>query len=353
MICPQCKTANDDEYIFCVNCGISIGDDPYVTVKLDPRTQRSREPLPETVFVSKAPFNQAPREYPSEGTLDRYQNQPRSRVPLFVGIAFAAIAVVGTIAFFATRPAAEPERAEVLPDHLGLFWQKGGNSALVEIRKLDFANALDGRNAILKDENVPQVVSQPELILYADAAEVPLSDLRFVKLDTLTDDGKVKFLDFQASLVDEKPAMKRIRFEKPLESGRYAFALFSGFVNEGKHRLWPIEVRDSTVSAGQFTQELSLSTKPVEVPSEKPVEEVQIPAGATIAYCTGTDVRLRSKPGTKTKIIGKLAINEKVYVTSYSDIVGGGGVLETWAKIQTERGKQGWVFNAFLDHGKK
>jgi len=257
-------------------------------------------------------------------------------------------------------PGVIDQRAEIFPDHLGLFWRKDPNAALVEVKKLDYTNALDGRNALLKDETLQIVSNQPDLILYADAAEVSLGDLRFVKLDTLTDEGKVKYLDFQASLIDGKPAMKRIKFERPLESGRYAFALFSGFLTEGKHRFWPIEIRDSNAPAGQFTQELSLSIKPTGTPqantntnTNQAAQVVEIPAGATIAYCARTDVRLRRSASLSGKQLDKLAIKQKVYVIRYSENSDlWNGIESNWALVQTEKGKQGWVFNAFLDHGK-
>lgn len=348
MICQQCKTPNDDEYVFCVNCGATIG-----------RAANATGREPETLFVPQTPVVVHRPDLPSQPTVLHIAPPRRSKVPLVLGLAFVLLLLAGVGGFIAYRVQTnQPGTVSVLPDHLGLFWKKPDGSAVVEVKKQETANLLEARDAIAKDSSLPQINSQPELILYADAADIPISDLKFIRLDSISDDGKVKYLDFQAAIVDEKPAMKRIRFAQHLSDGKYAFALVSGFANEGRHRLWPVEVKAGAPNGAAFTQEMVLNLKPVASPTPSPTktpEKTEPPVGATVAYVTRKDVWLRKQPAIQDK--GKLSLlkpRQKVFVIRYSENSDTWeDITSNWALVQTESGKQGWVFNAFLDHGKQ
>lgn len=345
MICPQCQTKNDDEYVFCVNCGATIGN------------PANALPEQETVFANRTPIVIEPPRTSSRPADIPVERPRRSILPWAFGLLVAMLVIGGVGGYFAYKAiSTTPPKVAHLPEHLGLFSTKADGSGLVELKKLESTNVIDSRNSIGADSSLVKTAAQPELILYADASEVPISDLKFVRIDTISDDGKAKYLDFQAAIVDGKPAMKRIRFSQPLSDGKYAFALFSGFANEGKHRFWPLEVKAGARGAA-FTQELSLNLKPASSPTptaSKTPENTGPPVGATVAYLTRTDVWLRKTPALQDK--GKLSLlkpRQKVYVIRYSSNSDTWeGINSNWALVQTENGKQGWVFNAFLDHGK-
>jgi hypothetical protein len=347
MICPQCKTANDDEYVFCVNCGATIG-----------RAAAPVDDVPATIAVPRPTVVVERPDQPSQPTVLHIAPQRRSKLPLILGLGFVLLLVAGVGGFIAYRVLTNrPTTVSVLPDHLGLFWKKPDGSGVVEVKKQETANLIESRDVIAKDSSLPQINAQPELILYADAADIPISDLKFIRLDSISDDGKVKHLDFQAAIVDEKPAMKRIKFAQPLSDGKYAFALVSGFANEGRHRLWPVEVKAGATNGAAFTQELALNLKPVASPTPSPTktpDKAEPPVGATVAYVTRKDVWLRKSPAIQDK--GKLSLlkpRQKVFVIRYSENSDTWEeITSNWALVQTESGKQGWVFNAFLDHGK-
>lgn len=352
MICPQCKTANDDDYVFCINCGATIGDKAN---SLAPQTS-ANDTVPETLVMPHSQVVIERPDLPSQPTILHIKTKSSSKLPIIVG-ALLVLLVIGAVGAYVVYRAVAGSGvvAEKLPEHIGLF-VKRADGEFAEVRRQDVANLLDARDAIVKDAALAQTGAQPEIILYADAADIPVSDLKFVRIQSITNDGKLNFLEFQAAIVDSKPAMKRIRFSGPLADGKYAFALVSGFADEGKHRLWPFEVKAGSQNGAAFTQELVLNLKPTPTPtpapSKTPVSN-EPPTGATVAYLTRTDVWLRRTAALQDK--GKLTLlkpRQKVYVIRYSSNSDTWeGITSNWAFVQTENGKQGWVFNAFLDHG--
>jgi len=358
MICPQCSTQNDDDYVFCVNCGATIGDQ-YKTVKY--QSGELQEPLPPTVYVKEAQYRPQPTPFISEPTLDRYTTPSSSKMPLIVGLIVVVLVFIGGVAFLISRQTtAVVEEVEVFPHYLGVFVKSQKGQPPIEIKKYETGNVSEGRNAMLAEQELPKLASKPEFVLYADSADIPLSSLKLVRLDSITDDGRSKYADYQAAIIDDRPAMKRIMMPQPLASGRYAFVLYSGFFNEGSHRFWPFEITNGDANGLKFEQEITLSVKPSatdvldDLLKDFPDEpDTSIPAGATIAYCSGTDVRMRAEPSTESKILGKLIKGQKVYVLKYHEFTYLDGRNEVWARIQTEKGKQAWVFNSFLDHGQK
>ena len=98
------------------------------------------------------------------------------------------------------------------------------------------------------------------MILYSDAKEIPITDLKLVQLDTIEDDGKLKQIEFQAAPIDEKPQMKRLRFPNGIADGKYSLALFDGHLNDGNHKFWTFQVKDSKKSNNDdIAKEISIS----------------------------------------------------------------------------------------------
>lgn len=358
MNCPQCKTPNEDDYVFCVNCGIPIPSDEYKTARMASPVPTQTEPLPPTVFVKEARY-QHPTPPSIEPNFGVYDGPRRSKAPWIAGLAVIFLAAAGGLAFLILRQTTvEPEPPEVLPEYLGLFVRQPNGTAPVEVKRLEYASVLEARDAMRADIQPQKLDKRPEFLLYADAAEMPLSDLKLIRLDSITDDGRFRYADFQAAIIDEKPAIKRLMLRDALSNGRYAFAQLSGFFNEGRHRFWPFEVTGNSGSGIAFDLEASVALKPADVPVAPAPQEptpVTLPAGATIAYCRNKDVWLRKTPEQDQK--GKILLlkqGQKVYVIKYSENYSvWNGISSNWAFVQTEAGKQGWVFNVFLDHGEK
>ncbi len=285
--------------------------------------------------------------------------------PIVLGIVAFLLAGGGLAAVLLINwPAAQ---SELLPDHLGFFAVNKERKQLVEIRRHDLTNALTGAEDLLKDESVPEIEEMSEILLYAESTDVPVSNLRAVMLDSLKSDGTVKEIDFQASLVEGRPAIKRLRFPSGLPAGRFAFAIFDGFVDDGKHRVWAFQVRNSSRVPGADlarTGKLSLKTsEPASdtnsqpggtilsnvVPVPKP--ENSLPVGARVAFCNATDVRVRRSPSLNARQTGRLNRGQKVFVIEYStNFDNWNGTTANWAFIQTESGKRGWVFTPFIGY---
>lgn len=371
MKCPKCSTVNDDEYVFCVNCGISFNG---------PQTVRS---VPPPTEIFPLDFGQQagsirPREAEFETSIKHppHRESPitgfrgdagRSRRvwPIVLGVCIFLLAGVGLAAvLLINRPTA---KTELLPDHLGLFAANKERNQLVEIRRHDLTNALTGAENLLKDETLPDIEEMPELLLYAESTDVPLSNLRAVMLDSIKADGTVKEIDYQASLVEGKPAIKRLRFPSGLPPGRFAFVLFDGFLDEGNHRLWAFQVRSSSrVPNADMARIAKLSVKSIDpgsntnsqpgssvpanvVPVQKPV--ISLPASARVAFCNATDVLVRRGPSLNARQTGRLNRGQKVFVIEYStNFDNWNGTTANWAFIQTESGKRGWVFTPFIGY---
>ncbi|MBP9663958.1 MAG: zinc ribbon domain-containing protein [Pyrinomonadaceae bacterium] len=230
MICHHCNTQNADDHDFCVSCGQPIN----ATVQ-----------RPANIYQPPGGAGNAP---------------PRSSVLPWVlaGGGLLLILVIGG-GFFA---ASQLMSREVLPTHFGMFVQNDAKDRVDEIRRQDFANAIEGKAALLKDDTLPAIISQPNLVLNADSS-VNVNDLRLVQLDTIKDDGSMQQIDLQVAPVEGKPEMKRLRVPDGLANGKYALAIFDSYINEGKQRFWPFQVRDSAKSDnGSALRAASVPLKP-------------------------------------------------------------------------------------------
>ncbi len=298
------------------------------------------------------------------------------------GLIFAALAVViliilgaigaGGFYFWQQQQNPNPQTAEILPDHLGMFVQTADKTAVNEIKKTDVVNALEEKEKLLSDESLPVFEENSGLILFSDAKEIPVTDLKLVQLDTIENDGNLKQIDFQAVPIEGKTEMKRLRISTGLARGKYAFALFNGFLNEGNHKFWAFQVKDSKkANNNEIAKSASISVKDSkdkeksddkdksknsETPAKQDVPpppkkdtKVPPPSGARVAYCNASNVVLRGSPSLTGKKVGSLSLKQRIYIINYSSNYDEWrGTTANWAYIQTESGARGWVFTPFV-----
>lgn len=86
---------------------------------------------------------------------------------------------------------------------------------------------------------------------------------------------------------------------------------------------------------------------------------VAAPQGLTRLYIVVKDVNLREKPATDGKLVAKLPIFEEVYylnqVTDFTQklSIGTETADEPWVKVRTKKGREGWVYGAYVSYIKK
>ncbi|MCW5961504.1 MAG: SH3 domain-containing protein [Pyrinomonadaceae bacterium] len=362
MICPFCRTENDDEYSFCVSCGKEMLTGGATNINPIPPTQvftpQSNEPPSvETAFLPDAPFQNPYQTSENQAALPKNSR----RGALIAAVTIIALLVVGAAAggLYLWNQSRSVAKKQVLPDHLGFFVQTSDKSSLDEIKMRDVANLLEEKEKFSSDESLTRWTKNGNFILFADAKEVPLTDLKLVSIDSISNEGTLDQLEFQASPVDGEPNMKILRVPAGFANGKYAFALFNGLLDKGNHKIWAFQVKDaSKADNSDSVQKLSLNVSASPTPEESPEpkaeqpkkdQKVPAPVGSTVAFCTGNDVILRSTPSLEGKKVGKLSKGQRIYVLNYSDNYDEWrGNVANWAFIQTESGNRGWVFTPFV-----
>lgn len=382
MICPKCRTTNDDNYVFCVNCGASVTQAGNVEAETIWRAPNSQNLMPPTV----QPQNFTP---PPTANAESFQSIETSFLPagqyggsihnfiptppvehssgankkwfILAGALLVLLLAAGAGAFYFLSK--KSVTAEVLPDHLGMFVQSVEKDKVDEIKKQDFVSGLEAKDKLLKDESLPVLESSPNLILYSETKDVPLSDLRLIRLDTIKPDGSLKQLDFQAAPVDGKPEMKRLRVPEGLAVGKYAFAILDGFLTEGKHKFWAFQVKNSDKAnndaalkdasvAVKSKQTTKTETQPTNSNTAAPPSNTSTPppSGAKYAYSTSDRLILRDAPSLSGNDSGvRLRKGERVDIIRYSDNYDSWrGRYGNWAYVETEGGYSGWVFTPLL-----
>lgn len=373
MICPKCQAINDDENVFCVSCGTTIsqivsgGVDSGIAGQPVPPTvqylnsqqfsEQSQNPSTETAVLS---VNQNQRSMPGFNPGVPYPAEPQvvSSNNKFIWIGFFAVLfllLIGGGAFLISR---QYQVAEALPDHFGMFFQNKAKDRVEEVKKQDFTNALEGKDTLLNGDSLPVVDGDPNLILYSDGKDIPHTDLRLIQLDTISDDGSLKQLDFEVAPVEGKPEMKRIRVRDGIANGKYAFALLDGFLNEGKHKFWAFQVKNAEKSDNKDALKaatVALKPTPVPVakpnnqPSSVPQQTVPPPPAGQIAYSKTGRLVLRSGPSQNSPKIRNLAQGERVYIIEYSsNYESFKNLYSNFAYVQTENGQRGWAYAAYL-----
>jgi hypothetical protein len=281
--------------------------------------------------------------------------------PIFVIAAIALIIMGGLGYYFLLRQ--DKQQADALPDHFGIFARD--KDALRELQRRDARNVLDERDALLKDDSLPLVGPKPTLILYSEAQDIPTSDLKLVQLDTIDTSGQVRYWNYQVAPVEGHAGMKQIRIAGGLRSGKYAFALFNGFMEDGKHRLWPFQVGDGAPEPSATPQVATLQVKPKAPPTPTPVvtptstPAIQPtlppappvpPQGSTIAYCNTDNVVLRADHRLDAEKVDRLSRGQRLYVINLStNYDTWRGITSNWAYVQPDgKTTRGWVFTYFI-----
>lgn len=410
MICPKCNTLNNINNAFCVNCGEifrSNSNLPPTLVAADtyePPTPTQDSAISQiqnndflstpTVFVSQPPnfnqpqpnfdqpqpdfnasqpvnFNQSHQNFnpstagfnPSIPFIPPQQPPPKSRLGLWIGLGVFLIlllggGIIGAVFLFNKTKTT----TEVLPNHLGIFFQNNEKTSVEEIIKQDLTNAIEGKDKILKDETMPAVESKPNLILYSDGKDIPLSDLKLIHLETIKNDGTMKQIDFKATLVEGKTEMKRLWVAENLAKGKYAFALLDGFFDDGKHKFWVFQIKESDkTDNGNLAKDVTVALKNKSKNSNSNIEVTKVtptpkpsvapPVGSRTASASTDNIVIRSAPSLSAQKIGNLRRGQKIYVignsTNYDSWKGMEG---NWANIQTESGQRGWVFSPLIKY---
>ena len=379
MNCPFCKAENENDNLFCVSCGknfapvdsgASTQPSPTQYYNVDQLSQTDNPPESmQTAFPPAQNFNQPASNFnPSIPYVPAPPRQKSNFKFVLLGAVALLMLIGGGIGafFLLNKPTAS---AEVLPDHLGLFIQNKAKNNLIELSKLDSVNAVQAKDELLKNGALPAAEDKPDFILYSDGKDIPLGDLKLVQVDSMSDDGTLQHINFKATTIEGKPEIKKLRVPDGLANGKYAFALFEGFLDEGKHKFWAFEVKNAAKNDnGDLAKTFSLSVKPKQTapasiantdstnttvakapPTPKP--EPIAPAGSRVAYCNSSNVVLRGAPSLEAKKVSALRRGQKIYVINYSDNFDyWNGMEGNWAYVQTESGGRGWVFTPFIGY---
>ncbi|MBK8811197.1 MAG: hypothetical protein IPN69_10770 [Acidobacteria bacterium] len=382
MICHKCGSFNEDNNAFCINCGATF----YAPSESSPtimspgtfggQTGGLSNPSLPTVFHAPVPPPVQPNTPPSfQASFGAFQQsfpmippaqaEEKSRIGLFIGIgAVFLLLLVGGIAAIVFFVDFKPKTTEKLPASLGLYFQNADKSEVTEIKKLDFKDGVAARDEIKEDGSLTVLEPRPNIVLYSDGKDIPVSELRLVEVDSIKDDGTLRQVKFKAATVEGKPEMKRIWVDEDLAAIRYAFVLFDGYFEDGKHRFWPFEVKagnkkdNGDLVKSETVDRKSKSASPSPTASaEKTVEAektIEPPPNSKAVYCQAGNVVLRSGPTQASGKLGSLRMGQKLYVLDYSDdwetfITRDGRELNSnYAYVQTESGKRGWVYAAFI-----
>lgn len=288
---------------------------------------------------------------------------PARRSPFVVPLTVAAVllitALAATLAYlYWPGRDAQVNDGGALPDHFGIFIRQG--EQLAELRRRDFSSAVEGRDALAGEAALPEAPAQPVLILYAEAQDIPVSDLKLVELGSINPNGQVRYWSFQVAPVEGRPLMRQIRVAGGLQTGRYAFALINGYLNEGNHKFWPFEVKEG---AAQPQEQPQTATVPVKgdaskqaqttpTPAVKATPDTSPPPGAKLAYCNDTNVFVRSSPDLKARPVMKITKGQKLWAISRSSSTSTwNGVTSDWTQVQIyQSATRGWVFSPFISY---
>lgn len=367
MNCPSCGTEIPLNERFCRNCGYDTTLPPPTLNSAMPTLRGTpfQTPTHRDNAAETAQMWAAPSTGPISAPLGMPPTQKRSPlfVPAIVGSIILALTVVGVLAYFALRDNGDGTGAETagpLPDHFGVFLRDG--EKLTELRRLDFTDAIKGRDSMLGDATLPRAGARPVLILYAEPQDIPTSDLKLVQLDGIDPGGSVRHWNFQVSPIEGgRRGMKQIKVPDGLASGKYALALMRDYLNEGNHKFWPFQVTEGAATPGspqvvtlQVKSNTSVGPTPkpsVATPTPKPTAPPPTDGG-TLAYCNDDNVVLRGTPSLTGPKVNKLMRGQKLWVIGRStNKTSWGGITADWAHVQLyDRSQTGWVFSPFISY---
>jgi cytoskeletal protein RodZ len=93
------------------------------------------------------------------------------------------------------------------------------------------------------------------------------------------------------------------------------------------------------------------TTAPPVVTSKGVPQTTTTPPSNTMLYVLINGLNIRSKPDLKSKVKGKLKINDQVYFLE--EVTEETSVTKPWFKVQTKRGTVGWVHGSGVDFYKR
>lgn len=370
MICPNCGTEIPLNERFCRNCGqetvapastINAGAPTLRGIPFD--TPTHRDAAAETARIWNAPSTG-----PISAPLNAPQPQRRSPlfIPLMAGSVILVLTAVGLLAYFLLRDKTAGTTSEAsgpLPDHFGIFLRDG--DTLTELRRMDYSDAIKGRDAMLGDTTLARADARPVIILYAESQDIPTSDLKLVQLDGIDPGGSVRYWSFQAAPIEGgRRGMKQIKVPAGLANGKYALALMRDYLNEGNHKFWPFQVTEGAATPTGSPQVAMLPVKNTPAsgptpraasttPTPRPAESPSTPStGGTLAYCNDDNVVLRGTPSLTGRKVNKLMRGQKVWALGKSsNKTSWGGVTSDWTHVQLyDRSQTGWVFSPFISY---
>ena len=376
MNCSFCTAENADDNAFCVSCGKAIAPPKNAAADDLPATEFFRGDLlkptitaPESVQTMFRPKAATSQSEPIFNQSIPFENAPpiKKRGALIwfaIGLVLLILIGGGGISsyYLVKNQDSVAPTVENLPDHLGMF-VKNTDGKMSELARQDFNALAEAKKDLMQNDALTATDDAPDLFLYADSKEVPLGDLKLIPIDSMQNDGTAKQLGFQAAPVADKPDIKRLRVPGGLANGRYAFALFEGFADEGRHKFWSFEVKNSAQKAvGEASKPFSVALKPksaeiasnsnaaANVVSAATVKSAPpVPAGAQVAYCKSSNVVMRNSPRLNAKKINALKRGQKIYIINYSENYDyWNGTEGNWAYVQTEEGSRGWVFSPLI-----
>lgn len=365
MQCPNCGTEIPATERYCRNCGydtLAMAQTLRAPTPTQPYTPTN--PTGAQSFDAGAKTEVLPSAIAQTVAAQRPPStaQPNRRspfvIPLVVICVLLIVGIGGALAYFLLKGRDAGERGGNLPDHFGIFMRRGDQ--LNELRRRDFRNALEARDTLAADTSLAEAAAQPSLILYAEAQDIPVSDLKLVQLDSITESGQVRYWGFQVAPVEGRSDMKQLRVAGGLPAGKYAFALINGYLNEGNHRFWPFEVKEGVESAEQ-PQAASIPVKPnpsatpstsQTQPTPKPTPNTEPPPGARLAYCNDTNVLVRSSPDLTARPVTKITKGQKLWAIAKSTNTSTwNGVTSDWTQVQLyQSATRGWVFSPFISY---
>jgi hypothetical protein len=364
MDCPSCGTAIPPNERFCRNCGreaLALDKTllaPPPTVAYRPANQTDSQRTEQQ--LQTANINLPNPSFPLPASRPR-EERSRLFVPLVVTSIVLALAALGTLAYFLWlgNKADSDASNTTLPDHFGIFLRN--RDALDELRRRDYTDAGQARDALMKEGSLPTAVAQPVLILYSEPQDIPVSDLKLVELNSINQNGQLRHWSYQVAPVEGRSNMKQLRVAGGLPAGRYAFALLNGYSNEGNHKFWPFEVVEGTSQPADSPQvttlpvkTLTASTKPTPTTeaTPKPTPNTEPPPGAQPAYCNDTNVFVRNAPNLTARPVTKITRGQKLWVLgTSSNYSNWNGVNANWTQVQLDKSTvRGWVFSPFVSY---
>lgn len=339
MNCPNCGFVNELDNAFCVGCGYTLTGGQGSSSDAALRSQETE------VFRFGVTGSSLPHFRADSVSFPQTAPATKNRSLVWVAVGIVGILLVfGTYYFYsAGQPTAAA--ADPLPDHFGLFSQSKEQNRVDELKKYDFPSLVAARDEFAKSDAIPTLDGNPSLIIYSDGSP-QLNDLRLIQLDSVNPDGSFKQIGFQAAPIEGKPEMRRMRIESGLANGKYAFATLEGFFNDGRHKLWPFRILNSSkADNNELLTSSSLQLKPV-LPQQSFAPP---PPVGSVARTVTTSVVLRSSPTQSSFKIRNLGFGEQVTVLEYStNTESFKGRVSPFARVQTINGQQGWIFAAFL-----